>query len=76
VNDHQKNEQYSGMREGCAFLTAMSNRCFGMDRYFRTIRSSSRFWLNQCPADWSNYEHRNHRPSTPAETGTLRTPYL
>ena len=76
MNDHQKNEQYSGMREGCAFLTAMSNRFFGMDRYFRTIRSSSRFWLNQCAADWSNYEDCDRRPSPPAETGTPRALYL
>ena len=34
---------------------------------FSLLDSSSRFWLNQCAADWSNYEHCDRRPSPPAE---------
>jgi hypothetical protein len=30
-----------------AFLTAMCNQYFGMDRYVRPIDSTSPFWLNQ-----------------------------
>ena len=36
MNDHQENEQKWSARQGCAFLTAMSNQYFAMDRYFRT----------------------------------------
>jgi hypothetical protein len=75
MDGRQKNEQYSGVRQGFAFLTAMSNRCFGLDRYFRTMRSSSRFCLNQCPADWSDCEHCR-RLSSPAGTGTPWPLYL
>ena len=36
---------------GAAFLTAMSNQYFGMDRYVRPIDSSPPFWLNRV-TDW------------------------
>ena len=36
MNDHQKNAQYSGVRDGMRLLTAMSNQYFAMDRCFRT----------------------------------------
>ncbi len=32
--------------------------------------------VNQCAADWSNYEHCDRHPSPPAEAGTPWTLYL
>jgi quercetin dioxygenase-like cupin family protein len=44
MNDHQKNAQYSRVRDGMRLLTATFNQYFAADRCSRPRDSSSRFW--------------------------------
>ena len=57
MNDHQKNEQYSGVRDRDAPSSPQrpTNTLVWIDTF--VLDPSSRFWLNRCAADWSNYEH-------------------